>query len=93
MDAIEQMDPARFSQYLKEYENTICGRYPIGVLLSVSWIIISFGTDKVLYKIKQVWSWSTIMQNTDILRFGFASLSVDLNNTKILQTVRNQHAC
>lgn len=34
MDAIEQMDPARFSQYLKEYENTICGRYPIGVLLS-----------------------------------------------------------
>lgn len=29
------------------------------------------------------------MQNTDILRFGFASLSVDLNNTKILQTVRN----
>uniref|UniRef100_K1QW47 Protein MEMO1 n=2 Tax=Magallana gigas TaxID=29159 RepID=K1QW47_MAGGI len=34
MDAIEQMDPAKFSHYLKEYENTICGRYPIGVLLS-----------------------------------------------------------
>lgn len=36
MDAIEQMDPAKFSQYLKDYENTICGRYPIGVLLNVS---------------------------------------------------------
>ncbi|KAL5009131.1 hypothetical protein ScPMuIL_014712 [Solemya velum] len=34
MDVIERMDPGGFSQYLKQYENTICGRYPIGVLLN-----------------------------------------------------------
>ncbi|XP_062570002.1 protein MEMO1-like [Saccostrea cucullata] len=34
MNAIEQMDPVKFSQYLKDYENTICGRYPIVVLLN-----------------------------------------------------------
>jgi len=33
MDAIETMEPAAFSDYLKKYQNTICGRHPIGVLL------------------------------------------------------------
>ena len=36
MDIIETMDPAAFSEYLKKYQNTICGRHPIGVLLNVS---------------------------------------------------------
>lgn len=47
MDAIEQMDPAKFSHYLKEYENTICGRYPIGVLLSVSSVDMNNHSRKV----------------------------------------------
>jgi len=33
MDAIESQDPERFYQYQKQYENTICGRHPISVLL------------------------------------------------------------
>ena len=37
MDIIENMDPVAFSEYLKKYQNTICGRHPIGVLLNVSW--------------------------------------------------------
>ncbi len=36
MDAIESMDPSAFTEYLKKYQNTICGRHPIGVLLNVS---------------------------------------------------------
>lgn len=35
MDIIEKLDPAGFSDYLKKYGNTICGRHPIGVLLQV----------------------------------------------------------
>lgn len=33
MKAIEKKDPEAFYTYLKTYENTICGRHPIGVLL------------------------------------------------------------
>lgn len=36
MGIIEQLDPISFSNYLKKYHNTICGRHPIGVLLNVS---------------------------------------------------------
>lgn len=35
MDIIETLNPADFTDYLKRYSNTICGRHPIGVLLQV----------------------------------------------------------
>lgn len=35
MKLIEQADPQRFSQYIEQYSNTICGRHPIGVFLSM----------------------------------------------------------
>ncbi|XP_033733789.1 protein MEMO1-like [Pecten maximus] len=34
MEVIEKMDAAKFTEYLKKYQNTICGRFPIGVLLN-----------------------------------------------------------
>ncbi|RXM35138.1 Protein MEMO1 [Acipenser ruthenus] len=34
MSIIEQLEPISFSNYLKKYRNTICGRHPIGVLLN-----------------------------------------------------------
>jgi len=34
MGIIEDMDPVAFSEYLKKFQNTICGRHPIGVLLN-----------------------------------------------------------
>lgn len=34
MELIESLDPSAFSDYLKKYQNTICGRHPIGVLLN-----------------------------------------------------------
>jgi len=41
MDVIEKLDPQGFSEYLKEYGNTICGRHPIGVLLNVSTMMLA----------------------------------------------------
>lgn len=35
MDLIETLNPEAFSDYLKRYNNTICGRHPIGVMLQV----------------------------------------------------------
>jgi predicted class III extradiol MEMO1 family dioxygenase len=35
MSIIEMLDTAGFTEYLKKYGNTICGRHPIGVLLNV----------------------------------------------------------
>ncbi|XP_054271396.1 protein MEMO1 [Macrosteles quadrilineatus] len=36
MDIIETLNPAAFTDYLKRYANTICGRHPIGVLLQAA---------------------------------------------------------
>ena len=33
MELIENLDVTGFDKYLKDYDNTICGRHPIGVLL------------------------------------------------------------
>ncbi|KAL4238198.1 Protein memo1 [Mactra antiquata] len=33
MDKVERLDSKGFNEYLGQYHNTICGRYPIGVLL------------------------------------------------------------
>ena len=35
MDLIETLEPVDFRNYLKEYDNTICGRHPISVFLNV----------------------------------------------------------
>lgn len=35
MELIEAGDPEAFTEYLSQYENTICGRHPIGVLLQI----------------------------------------------------------
>lgn len=40
MDIVESLNPAAFTDYLKRYANTICGRHPIGVLLQVFILLI-----------------------------------------------------
>lgn len=45
MDAIETLSPKAFSDYLSKYRNTICGRKPISVLLS---IVEKFGKENNL---------------------------------------------
>lgn len=34
MDTIEKLDPLGFGDYLRQFQNTICGRHPIAVLLN-----------------------------------------------------------
>lgn len=34
MEIIETLDPAAFTEYLRRFNNTICGRHPIGVMLN-----------------------------------------------------------
>ncbi len=41
MDLIETLEPVDFKNYLKEFDNTICGRHPISVLLNVTNILFS----------------------------------------------------
>ena len=36
MELIENLDPVDFKNYLKQYDNTICGNHPISVFLNVS---------------------------------------------------------
>ncbi|XP_068088018.1 protein MEMO1 isoform X2 [Hyperolius riggenbachi] len=45
MNIIEQLDPVPFSNYLKKYHNTICGRHPIGVLLNAATELRRNGTN------------------------------------------------
>ena len=35
MQLIETLEPVDFKNYLKQYDNTICGRHPIAVFLNV----------------------------------------------------------
>lgn len=36
MDTIETLNPPAFTEYLRKYSNTICGRHPIGILIQVT---------------------------------------------------------
>lgn len=36
MDSIETLNPSAFTDYLKKYSNTICGRHPIGILIQAA---------------------------------------------------------
>ncbi|XP_064780564.1 protein MEMO1 isoform X2 [Oncorhynchus masou masou] len=45
MGIIETLDPMSFTNYLKKYHNTICGRHPIGVLLNAVSELRKSGTE------------------------------------------------
>lgn len=45
MDVIETLNPSAFTDYLKKYGNTICGRHPIGVLLQAASYLQRAGTN------------------------------------------------
>lgn len=42
MNIIETLNPPAFTEYLKRYNNTICGRHPIGVMLQVIFYLVIF---------------------------------------------------
>lgn len=36
MQTIKELEPTKFSSYIRKYGNTICGRHPIGVMISAA---------------------------------------------------------
>lgn len=63
MDIIETLEPAAFTEYLKTYSNTICGRHPISVLLQVKLKTINqyFG---LLYSLIKLFTYLTTIFKT-----------------------------
>lgn len=49
MDLIETMNLQEFQKYLRATDNTICGRYPISLLLAVGWMNSNFYLIKNLF--------------------------------------------
>lgn len=47
MDIIETLEPAAFTEYLRELGNTICGRHPIGVFLQAAQHLSKYGSYKM----------------------------------------------
>ncbi|XP_017031168.1 protein MEMO1 [Drosophila kikkawai] len=50
MDIIETLSPQAFTEYLRKYNNTICGRHPIGVMLGACRALQDQGYDKMNFK-------------------------------------------
>ncbi|EDW24869.1 GL23150 [Drosophila persimilis] len=53
MDLIETLSPTAFTEYLRKYNNTICGRHPIGVMLGAVKALQDQGYDKMSFKFLQ----------------------------------------
>lgn len=95
MSTIESLDPRAFSDYLKQYHNTICGRHPIAVLLNVSHLR---GTSllSLHYRLKHTWCDSLYRQLTTCLLAGQISLAdcgsfatTNQTSARVNQTVRS----
>lgn len=83
MSIIEQLDPVSFSNYLKKYHNTICGRHPIGVLLNVSNFLLENVTSSKML---------TFVLNTELLEHSLVLKWQALNGfifSSVLNLVSN----
>nr|CAD7394130.1 unnamed protein product [Timema cristinae] len=80
MDAIESLDPAAFTDYLKKYGNTICGRHPIGVLLQTIHSLKMSGTNghrMVLKFLKYAQSSQCCGMNDSSVSYASAALTFE----------------
>ena len=50
MEKIESLEPKAFSEYQNEFQNTICGRHPIAVLLHVSVLVVLITASQPLWQ-------------------------------------------
>mgnify|MGYP004603152371 CR=1 FL=1 len=53
MAIIETLRPNDFTDYLRKYNNTICGRHPIGVMLSAVRVLQKEGYNNMSFKFLQ----------------------------------------
>lgn len=73
MDIIETLEPVDFKNYLNKYDNTICGRHPISVLLN----LVSYLKGKQNYDLKFThYSQSSKCKNKRDSSVSYASASL-----------------
>ncbi|XP_034247644.1 protein MEMO1-like [Thrips palmi] len=77
MDLIEDVNPSAFADYLKKYDNTICGRHPIAVLLQAAAVLASRGTQMSMKFLK--YAQSDQCRNMGDSSVSYASASLVFN--------------
>ncbi|XP_014251209.1 protein MEMO1 [Cimex lectularius] len=75
MDIIETLNPSDFTEYLKKYGNTICGRHPIGVLLQTAQQLAKSGEHKMSLKFLK-YAQSSQCRNMNDSSVSYASASL-----------------
>ncbi|XP_016976615.1 protein MEMO1 [Drosophila rhopaloa] len=75
MDIIETLSPQSFTEYLRKYNNTICGRHPIGVMLGAVKALQDQGYDKMSFKFLK-YAQSSQCQDMDDSSVSYASGSL-----------------
>ncbi|KAJ1527648.1 hypothetical protein ONE63_007610 [Megalurothrips usitatus] len=74
MDLIEDLNPGAFAAYLKKYENTICGRHPIAVLLQAAAVLGKRGDRMSLKFLKYAQSDQCCNMSDSSVSYASASL-------------------
>ncbi|XP_050314908.1 protein MEMO1 [Anthonomus grandis grandis] len=79
MNIIENLNPAEFTNYLRKYGNTICGRHPIGILLqAIQELLRSDGTQNASLKfLKYAQSSQCHNMNDSSVSYASAALVID----------------
>ncbi|KAK3907851.1 Protein MEMO1 [Frankliniella fusca] len=75
MDCIEDLNPNAFSDYLKKYDNTICGRHPIAVLLQAAKVLEIKGNRMSLKFLKYAQSDQCCSMSDSSVSYASASLT------------------
>ncbi|XP_026292391.1 protein MEMO1-like [Frankliniella occidentalis] len=75
MDCIEDLNPNAFSDYLKKYDNTICGRHPIAVLLQAASVLEKKGNRMSLKFLKYAQSDQCFTMSDSSVSYASASLT------------------
>ncbi|XP_044255041.1 protein MEMO1-like [Tribolium madens] len=78
MNAIENLNPTEFSDYLKQYGNTICGRHVIGILLNMVQILIQETDQRPKLKfLKYTQSNQCVSMSDSSVSYAAAALTID----------------
>lgn len=77
MDIIESLNPKAFTDYLKSYGNTICGRHPIGVLLQAVYVLMESGYNPSFKFLKYAQSSQCTKSSDSSVSYASGSLIFD----------------
>jgi len=84
MESIETMDPNNFGNYMSQYKNTICGRKPISILLS---IIDKFNKKNKIYAKTSDFDFSTKENFIKFVQYNQSSKVIEENDSSVSYAV------